>query len=169
MKTGKLLGSANQSVGQTTEVTNQYTSQGEELYMTPEFKQQVQDSWARIVPIADVAGRLFYTNLFDADPSLKVLFKGDIDAQSAKLTTMITAAVSKLDALDELVPILQSLGTRHAAYGVKPEHYQIVGAALLKTLEQGLGKGFTQETKQAWTAVYGVIADVMAGGNTRRF
>ena len=106
--------------------------------MTPEIKRDVQDSWSKVVPIADIAGKLFYTNLFEADPSLKPLFKGNIEEQSAKLTAMITAAVSRLDNLDILVPILVSLGKRHAGYGVKPEHYEIVGAALLKTLEQGL-------------------------------
>ena len=133
--------------------------------MTPEIKRQVQDSWSKVIPIADVAGKLFYTNLFEADPALKQLFKGNIEEQSAKLTTMITAAVSRLDNLDVLIPILESLGKRHVGYGVKPEHYQTVGAALLKTLEQGLGEGFTEETKHAWTVVYGVMADVMIGAS----
>ena len=131
--------------------------------MTPEIKRQVQDSWNKVIPIADVAGKLFYTNLFEADPTLKPLFKGDIEQQSAKLTAMITAAVSRLDDLDILVPILESLGKRHVGYGVKPEHYQTVGAALIKTLQQGLGQEFTDETKHAWTVVYGVMADVMIG------
>lgn len=131
--------------------------------MTPEAKQRVQESWSKVVPIADMAGQLFYQNLFEADPSLKPLFKGDMQAQAAKLTTMITTAVSKLDDLDVLVPVLKSLGKRHEAYGVQPAHYRVVGAALLKTLEQGLGDGFTDDTRQAWTTVYGVMTDVMTG------
>ena len=129
--------------------------------MTPEIKREVKDSWSKVVPIADVAGKLFYTNLFEADPSLKPLFKGNMEEQAAKLTSMITSAVARLDNLDVLVPILTSMGKRHNGYGVKPEHYETVGAALLKTLEQGLGDSFTKETRHAWTVVYGVMAETM--------
>nr|WP_295074816.1 globin family protein [uncultured Roseateles sp.] len=121
----------------------------------------VQDSWAKVLPIAPAAGALFYANLFEADPSLKALFKGDMTQQASKLMQMIDAAVAKLDDLDALVPVLRQQGQRHATYGVLPAHYDIVGAALLKTLEQGLGSAFTPATKQAWTAVYGLIASVM--------
>lgn len=121
----------------------------------------VQDSWAKVLPIAPVAGALFYANLFDADSSLKSLFKGDMTQQASKLMQMIDAAVAKLNDLDSLVPVLQQLGQRHATYGVLPAHYDTVGASLLKTLEQGLGPAFTPATKEAWTAVYGLIASVM--------
>lgn len=121
----------------------------------------VQESWAKVVPIAPMAGALFYTNLFEADPSLRALFKGDMDQQAARLMQMIDAAVGKLNDLGFLVPVLQQLGERHATYGVLPAHYDTVGASLLKTLEQGLGPAFTAATKEAWTAVYGVMASVM--------
>lgn len=129
--------------------------------MDQETKYLVQQSWRQVVPIADAAGQLFYKNLFEQDPSLQPMFKGDMQAQAQKLTTMITAAVSKLDDLDTLVPILQDLGKRHGGYGVLPQHYDTVGAALLKTLEQGLGDDFTPQTKQAWVSVYGVMSNVM--------
>jgi hemoglobin-like flavoprotein len=121
----------------------------------------VQESWAKVVPISATAGAMFYTNLFEAAPNLKALFKGDMEAQATKLMQMITAAVGKLNELDALVPILQQLGKRHSGYGVLPGHYTVVGASLLKTLEQGLGPAFTPATKEAWTAVYGVMAQVM--------
>lgn len=121
----------------------------------------VQQSWAKVVPIAPQAAELFYNNLFTADPTLKPLFKGDMTEQGKKLMQMIGAAVNKLTDLDALVPVLQNLGKRHAGYGVLPAHYDTVGAALLKTLEQGLGSAFTSEVKAAWTAVYGVMAQVM--------
>jgi len=121
----------------------------------------VQDSWAKVLPIAPAAGALFYANLFEADPSLKALFKGDMTKQASKLMQMIDAAVAKLNDLDPLVPVLQQLGQRHATYGVLPAHYDTVGAALLKSLEQGLGPAFTPATKEAWTAVYGLMASVM--------
>lgn len=121
----------------------------------------VQDSWRQVAAIAPQATELFYQNLFDADPSLKPLFKGEMPEQGKKLMQMIGAAVGKLNDLPALVPILQGLGKRHAGYGVEDSHYQTVGAALLKTLGQGLGADFTEEVKNAWTAVYTVMADVM--------
>lgn len=121
----------------------------------------VQDSWQKVAAIAPQAAELFYQNLFAADPSLKPLFKGEMPEQGKKLMQMIGAAVGKLNDLPALVPILQGLGKRHAGYGVEDSHYQTVGAALLKTLGQGLGADFTEEVKNAWTAVYTVMADVM--------
>jgi hemoglobin-like flavoprotein len=121
----------------------------------------VQDSWAKVVPIADVAAKLFYENLFTADPALKPLFKGDMVKQGEKLMQMISAAVGKLNDLDTLVPVLQNLAVRHVGYGVQDAHYATVGGALLKTLEQGLGAAFTAEVKDAWTAVYSVMSSVM--------
>ena len=121
----------------------------------------VQSTWKSVEAIAPQAAELFYDNLFVADPSLKHLFKGDMTAQGKKLMQMIGAAVGKLNDLDTLVPILQSLGVRHASYGVKEPHYGTVGSALLKTLEQGLGPSFTPDVKQAWVTVYQTMANIM--------
>lgn len=121
----------------------------------------VQSTWKIVEGIAPQAAALFYTNLFEADPSLKPLFKGDMTEQGKKLMQMIGAAVGKLTALDVLVPILQGLAVRHTAYGVQEAHYATVGGALLKTLEQGLGPAFTPQVKSAWAEVYGVMASVM--------
>lgn len=129
--------------------------------MNPNTITLVQESWKKVAAIAPQAAALFYQNLFAADPALKSLFKGDMTDQGKKLMQMIGAAVGKLNDLDTLVPILQSLGSRHDTYGVQEAHYQTVGAALLQTLEQGLGAEFTSEVAAAWSSVYGVMADVM--------
>ncbi|MBC7435821.1 MAG: hemin receptor [Bdellovibrionales bacterium] len=129
--------------------------------MDPKMIALVQQSWANVLPISDTAGRLFYTNLFEAQPSLRALFKGNIDEQPAKLMQMINVAVSKLGEPAVLLPVLEQLGKRHVGYGVVPEHYEVVGAALLKTLDQGLGPAFTPEVKAAWASVYGVMTQVM--------
>jgi len=123
--------------------------------------QHVKSSFALVAPIAPQAAALFYANLFEADPSLRALFKGDMEAQGAKLMQMIGVAVSKLGEPEVLLPALQSLGKRHAGYGVQDGHYDVVGGALLKTLDQGLGPAFTPEVRAAWTDVYGVMAGVM--------
>jgi hemoglobin-like flavoprotein len=129
--------------------------------MTPEEIELVKNSWAKVVPIADKAAELFYGKLFELDPSVRPLFKGDMTEQGQKLTRMISTAVNGLDRLDMIVPAVQQLGVRHVDYGIKDEHYDTVGAALLWTLEAGLGDAFTPETKEAWAKVYGILADTM--------
>ena len=121
----------------------------------------VQSTFAIIAPIADDAAALFYQRLFELDPSLRPMFPEDMTGQRKKLLQMLTAAVKGLDRLDQLVPVVQDLGRRHVAYGVTDAHYDTVGAALLWTLEMGLGKGFTPETREAWTAVYTLLATTM--------
>jgi hemoglobin-like flavoprotein len=121
----------------------------------------VRRSWQQVEPIAPAAAALFYENLFAADPSLKPLFKGDLQQQGHKLMQMIGSAVGRLDDLPGLMPVLQNLAVRHAGYGVQAAHYDTVGAALLKTLGQGLGDDFTPLVRQAWTEVYGLMARVM--------
>ncbi len=123
--------------------------------------QLVQNSWQKVVAIGPQAAALFYQNLFEADPALKPLFKGDLQAQGKKLIEMISVAVSKLTELNVLIPVLQNLGKRHGGYGVQDSHYDTVATALIKTLAQGLGDDFTPETKGAWVEVYSVMADVM--------
>ena len=121
----------------------------------------VQESFAAVVPIADDAAALFYRRLFELDPSLEKMFKGDMTEQRKKLMQMLTAAVKGLDRLDQLVPVVEDLGRRHAGYGVADKHYDTVGAALLWTLEKGLGSAFTPEVKGAWVEVYGLLAGTM--------
>ncbi|MBL8093189.1 MAG: hypothetical protein JNL73_03395 [Anaerolineales bacterium] len=129
--------------------------------VNPETIQRVRQSWAQVTPIASQAAELFYANLFAADPTLRPLFRSDLTAQGHKLIQMLDAAVNGLDDLEALVPPLQALARRHSGYGVLPAHYATVGAALLLTLEQGLGPAFTQPVRAAWTEVYGRVADVM--------
>jgi hemoglobin-like flavoprotein len=121
----------------------------------------VRSSFALVQPIAPQAAALFYTHLFEADPSLRSLFTGDMDQQGRRLMSMIGSAVGMLDRPDMLLPVLRKLGLRHAGYGVKSAHYDTVGTALLKTLEQGLGEAFTADVREAWTQLYGVIARAM--------
>lgn len=121
----------------------------------------VQTSFDKVAPIAPVAAELFYGRLFELDPSLKPLFKGDMTEQGAKLMKMIGVAVNGLNDLEAIVPAVQQLGVRHVAYGVKDEHYDTVGAALLWTLGQGLGEDFTPEVEAAWAEVYGLLATTM--------
>jgi hemoglobin-like flavoprotein len=118
--------------------------------MTPEQKQLVQSSFAQVLPIA----ALFYGRLFEMNPELRHLFKSDLPEQGRKLMQMIGLVVKGLDRWETLAPALAELGKRHEGYGVRQQDYDTVGAALLWTLEQGLGAGFTPEVKAAWAAAY---------------
>nr|VFK39959.1 MAG: Hemoglobin-like flavoprotein [Candidatus Kentron sp. SD]VFK45389.1 MAG: Hemoglobin-like flavoprotein [Candidatus Kentron sp. SD]VFK79542.1 MAG: Hemoglobin-like flavoprotein [Candidatus Kentron sp. SD] len=129
--------------------------------ITPEQIVLVRDSWKKVEPIADVAAKLFYNRLFEIDPALESLFKTDTKEQGAKLMKMIAMAVNALDEFETAMPMIQSSGRRHVGYDVKEEDYETVGAALLWTLDKGLGDAFTPEVKDAWTAVYGEIASIM--------
>ena len=123
-----------------------------------------------MLPIADTAAALFYERLFELDPALRPLFRGDMGAQGRKLMTMIGVAVKGLGRLSEIVPTIQKLGARHVAYGVKDEHYATVDAALLWTLGQGLGERFTSEISAAWMNAYTLLSDTMraAAANDER-
>ena len=129
--------------------------------MTQKEKQLVQESWARVIPISDIAANLFYEQLFKLDPSLRALFTSDISEQGRKLMAMITIAVNGLENLEKILPAVRALGSRHAGYGVKDEHYETVASALLWTLEQGLGDAFTEDTRFAWIATYTLISNTM--------
>ena len=129
--------------------------------MTPEQITLVKESFAKVRPIAPQAAALFYGRLFEIAPEVRPLFKGDIEEQGRKLMQVIATAVGALDRLDTIVPTVQDLGRRHVTYGVSDAHYDKVAEALLWTLGQGLGDGFTPAVKEAWTVTYGILADTM--------
>jgi hemoglobin-like flavoprotein len=129
--------------------------------MTPDQVVLVKNSWGLVMPIANKAAELFYGKLFEMDPDLESLFSGDMAEQGRKLMTMINVAVNGLDRLEAIVPAVEQLGERHVGYGVKDKDYDTVGAALLWTLEAGLGEAFTPEVKEAWSVTYGVLANTM--------
>jgi hemoglobin-like flavoprotein len=130
--------------------------------MRPAQKKLVQATWTQVIPIADTVAALFYARLFMIDPTTRPLFRATEMAQHRKkLVQVLTIAVSGLDRLDTLVPTVADLGRRHASYRVRDEHYDSVGAALLWTLEQGLGTAWNAETKAAWTEVYELLSGVM--------
>ena len=117
--------------------------------MTPRQVSLVRETWERVVPIQEQAATIFYQTLFAADPSLRPLFRSNLDEQKRKLMTMIGVAVNALDRLETIAPAVRSLGQRHGSYGVKASDYSTVGAVLLATLEQGLGAAFTVDVRDA--------------------
>jgi hemoglobin-like flavoprotein len=129
--------------------------------MTPQQVALVQASFAKIAPIAEQAAALFYSRLFETAPETRSLFSADIDAQGRKLMAAITAVVSNLDQIEAIAPTIHELAKRHVAYAVRPDHYPIVGAALLWTLGKGLAGDFTPEVAAAWTSAYAALSEMM--------
>ena len=129
--------------------------------MTPEQKRLVQNSFEQVAPISELAASIFYDRLFELNPRLRQLFKGDLQEQGRKLMQMLGVVVKGLDRLDELIGAAQALGRRHVAYGVKDQDYETVGAALLWTLGKGLGAAFTPDVKAAWMAAYKLLSATM--------
>jgi hemoglobin-like flavoprotein len=134
--------------------------------MTPEQVKIIKLTFAQVMSQKDQVARMFYDRLFTIAPDTRSLFKGDMDAQGRKLMETLALAIGMLRDMPALVSTLDALARRHVSYGVKDEHYDKVGEALLWTLEQGLGPAFTPEARAAWTALYGAVARIMRDAAT---
>ncbi|WP_059759225.1 globin family protein [Thiobacillus denitrificans] len=129
--------------------------------MTPEKIMLVRSSWQQVLPIKETAAQLFYDQLFELDPSLRSMFRGDMVEQGRKLMTIINTAVNSLDDLSPILGAVEDMGRRHVAYGVTEAHYDTVGSALIWTLGKGLGEQFTPAVRDAWVETYTTLASAM--------
>jgi hemoglobin-like flavoprotein len=141
-----------------------------EIIMDERQIELVQESFKKVLPIKDVAAKLFYDRLFEIAPGVKSLFTGNLEEQGKKLMAALGTVVSGLTNLDKILPTVQELGARHVEYGTEDAHYNIVGEALIWTLNEGLGEAFTEEVEEAWVAAYTILAGVMidAAGEYRK-
>lgn len=144
--------------------------------LTNAQKTAIRRSWELVVPIADTAADLFYKRLFEIAPEYRRLFGEDMAPQKRKLLAMLKFIVRSLEwddeawrdpiaAEEDLFLVVLALGRRHGElYHVPDESYDKVGAALLWTLDYGLGEAFTVEVRDAWARVYGLLAQTMKMG-----
>jgi len=121
----------------------------------------VQQSFRLIHPIIDDVAISFYKRLFEIDPSLRRMFHLSRREQARLLAQTLSAVVKQIDRPSQLRGAVEALGQRHAGYGVRDEHYAIVGEALLWALEKGLKHAFTSEVRDAWVVAYGWLAFTM--------
>ena len=128
----------------------------------------VQTSFAAFVRNKERVLNSFYDRLFELDPSLRPLFKGDPARQRSRLALAIATVVHGLKNPQTIVPVLHELGRRHTGFGIRPEHYATVSEALLWALEEVLGDEFTVETRAAWAGAYQLVASIMVEGSRRR-
>ena len=131
------------------------------MSLTPHQVVLVQSTFFTVQPMAATAAELFYKRLFEIDPAVAALFKGDIKQQGHKFMQVLAMAVGGLSNMSTLVPIVQQLGVRHATYGVRTEHFDSVQQALLWTLALILQDEYTAEVRSAWATAYAMLAGVM--------
>ena len=129
--------------------------------MTPDQLKLVQDSFAKVAPISEQAAELFYGRLLEIAPQVRAMFPDDMTEQRKKLMATPAVVVNGLTNLEAVLPAASALAKRHVGYGARPEHYPVVGGALLWTLEKGLGEGWTPDVASAWTAAYGTLSGYM--------
>src|SRR5579864_1237336 len=133
-------------------MTAKARSDRQEKDMTPDQVKLVQQSFSKVAPISDQAAAIFYDRLFEVAPQVKAMFPADLSEQRKKLMATLAVVVNGLSDLPAILPAASALARWHVAYGAKPEHYPVVGSALLWTLEKGLGSSFTYDVAAAWTA-----------------
>lgn len=129
--------------------------------MTPSQVELVQQSFAKVAPISEQAAELFYGRLFEIAPEVKPMFHEDMKEQGRKLMGTLAVVVGGLTKLDTILPAASALAKKHVGYGVKASHYTPVGAALLWTLEKGLGPDWSPELATAWTTAYTTLSGYM--------
>lgn len=133
--------------------------------MTQDQIAMVKLSFEKLRPIAQVAGELFYANLFEIAPQARAMFRTPIPEQAGKLMYTLSYVVTHLHTPETILDDVRKLAVKHVQYGAQPEHYAIVGTALLKTLEQGLGNDWNEDLKAAWAEAFGMISDAMIGAS----
>ena len=124
----------------------------------------VQRTWRAVQLVGDTGAEMLYGKLFSIAPEIRPHFKGELRDQGRNLTAMVSVAVHSLGRPDKVALALRQLGARHAAYGVRDEHYSMFGAALLWMLEETLGEAFTPEVEAAWWAAFRFFAATMQEG-----
>ncbi|MBK1648256.1 globin domain-containing protein [Rhabdochromatium marinum] len=133
--------------------------------MTSDDQALVRASWAQLQPQAEQVGAALYQRMFSDHPELRHLFKGEMDEQAQKLMRMFSRAVATLEDLESLDRVIKMMGARHSGYGIEDEDYPKMREALLATLAEQLGDGFTTETRRAWSRVYDELAEIMIEGS----
>jgi hemoglobin-like flavoprotein len=129
--------------------------------MTPEQLQMIRLTFVLVMDRKMETGRMFYDRLFVIAPDTRALFRSDMASQTQKLMDTLAMAIASLREMTSLVAMLEAMAIRHTKYGVRDEHYDKVGEALLWTLEQVLGPAFTPDVRGAWATLYGTVAGVM--------
>lgn len=121
----------------------------------------IRESWLLVAARRKEAGLLFYEILFRKAPEVRPLFHTSPLIQGRKLMDTLAAVVDAADRMETILPVVKELGRSHVGFGARPEHFDVVGAALLETLREICGARFDARSEAAWAKAYGAIAKVM--------
>jgi len=143
----------------------QQQNEQEELIMERR-KLAVKSSWSAIRLGLDAQStNIFYTRLFEKYPTVRPLFKDDMNAQYKKLFQAVCLVVDGMDNLESLVPILRALGKAHAGFGTVRAHYGAVTECFLWMLNSILEKmPSISEVIDGWEWALTLIGGIMADG-----
>ncbi|MFQ5537981.1 MAG: globin domain-containing protein [Gemmatimonadota bacterium] len=95
-------------------------------------------SYEKLRPRLDEFVASFYSR-FKSDPALARLFDGvGEEAERRKLHQAMAFIVSGARSTETLAPVLQELGRKHAAYGMRREHYPSFREAFTHALSEVL-------------------------------
>jgi hemoglobin-like flavoprotein len=109
----------------------------------------------------DRAAEAFYVNLFTLAPELRALFPPDMADQGMKFMATLVTMAKLLDDPEAFAAGVERLTAVHVHAGVRAAHFAPMGHALLVTLGEAMGAGFTCELQHAWRAAYDRIAEEM--------
>jgi hemoglobin-like flavoprotein len=129
--------------------------------LTSEERELIRSSFRIAARDRRQAAARFYEILFEQAPQTRELFVKDLEHQGAELMSKLGLIVAELQSFEALVPVLEDLALRHVAYGVRPQHYPLVGTALIQMLGEVVGDDFTPETQAAWTRAYAGLSELM--------
>jgi hemoglobin-like flavoprotein len=124
----------------------------------------LESSFDLLAPRGDELMDEFYARLFELAPEVRPLFPEDMRRQKTMLLGALVLLRKSLRDLDAIVPKLRELGARHVAYGARPEHYPVVGSALLAAMSTLAGDDWTAETEAAWRDALGIVSGAMLAG-----
>lgn len=128
----------------------------------------LKESFAALAPRGTELAEYFYAQLFyRGGIEVSDMFPPGMTAQRDRLLGALVQIVTDIDDLDRLAGFLAGLGRDHRKFGVRPEHYDLVGQALLASLEHFAGDLWTPEVKGSWAAAYSLAAGVMQEGAKR--
>jgi hemoglobin-like flavoprotein len=131
----------------------------------------VQTTFAKVAEVGpEAAGRILFGHIFRIAPGAKALFSfayddAAMERHGAKVVNTVGTAVSLLNDLETLVPVLQRLGLQHVGYGTLPAHYDVVGQAFIATLEDALQSEFTEPVRSAYVKVWNIVQATMTADN----
>ncbi|MCW2506048.1 MAG: putative oxidoreductase [Actinomycetia bacterium] len=127
----------------------------------PSDMQLLKENLAVVEPVQDKAVGYFYATLFRRNPEVRSMFPLVMDVQRDRLFRALTSAVQGMDRPESLVPMLRQLARDHRKFGVRPEHYEVVGRALIGAVRQYSYGDWSEEIEAAWWRAFTMIARTM--------